>query len=424
MPVLVRDDGSQFITRAYRETLSFKKFALLKREVLMLERDNGHFLRLFVQPNGDMEAVFSHEEGYLLGETVWHFFEKPENLIYCEILGGIEQAILVVVRQGKVFLDAKVPVAHLPDEFSGLFFDETAYDIYLYGQVPIGVEGDTAAEFVLPPEAVHSMVHLDEPVFASLPHVAALSLLPVSQALKLVQGKSFSPVVIILLSVVAIAGVSWFSWTLLKPVPPPPPPPVTNAPPPPPPADPLLYYQQALQSPEPQALFQALAERIHLLYSLSGWTVQSVTAAQGGLQVNLAPGNPAITAAPLEAWAKANNLQVDFKTGSATLYLNVSAENRKPLLHPALSPLLDLASMVQQRLQTVALPEKISMGEPQAKSGYRQVVITVSFADAAPEYLVFLGNIVEGLPVVVDSYSISMSGTVVSGSVALAVLGQ
>lgn len=122
MPVLIRDDGSQFITRAYRELLSAKKFALQKREVTLLERDNGSFVRLFRQSNGDIEAVFSHEQGYLLGETVWHFFENSDALIYCEILDGGEKAVLVVVRQGSVFLDAEISVSQIIDEFSALFF--------------------------------------------------------------------------------------------------------------------------------------------------------------------------------------------------------------------------------------------------------------------------------------------------------------
>lgn len=427
MPVLTRGDGTPFITRAYRELLTVKTKAFLKREVVLLGDTNGGFARIFPQASGDFEAVFSHESGYLLGETVWHFFEKPEDLIYCEVLPNGEKAILVVVRQGSVFLDAEVAVTHLIDELSGLFFDDTAYDIYLYGDVPID---NDESEFSLPEESVNTLTHLDESVFLQLPPLSALALLPINQALKAVRLTSggLSPIAAVML-IVVVAGVVWIMWTLLKPEPPPPEqqPVIHQQPkkPPGPPPDPLMAYKKALRSPEPVAILQSLVDQLHQLYGLSGWEVQSIDATLSELNLTLVPGSPSITSAPLQEWAQLNNFKVTLSdTASAKLHLPITATDRDAAEHPVMQPLLPLISQVQQRLQTVTLPDNVKLDSQVTKDNYKQVNITVSFSEVAPDYVVFLGNILVGLPVVLTGYTLSMSGVLISGSITFGVLGK
>lgn len=180
------------------------------------------------------------------------------------------------------------------------FFDETAYDIYLYGDVPVGTE-DEAAEFILPAESVKTCVHLDEAVFSQLPQVDALSTVPTAQALRAIQGKSSSPVVFIL-GLIVVAGIGFLAWKFLKPAPPPPPPsPVEIAhvsKPTGPPPDPLATYKQALHSPIPSAVFQSIVKQIHRLYGISGWTISAIDPSLTQLSVTLVPGNPTITAVP------------------------------------------------------------------------------------------------------------------------------
>ena len=288
MPVLIRNDGVQFITRAYRELLSAKKFGFLKREVNLLQQDNGNFACLFVRPDDGVEAVLSHEAGYLLGETVWHFFDKADNLIYCEVLAGGERAVLVVVRQGSVFLDAEISLSQLIEEFSSLFFDETKYDIYVYGDLPIGVEGE-AAEFILPADAVESWTHLDAPVFTQLPQLDSLALAPVSEALKAIGSEL--PIPLIIGGVVCVVVIVALAWALFKPAPKPKvqvvKPVVRSNQPPPPPPDPLAAYKQAMVSPAPIDVFRALVQQVRRLYAIPGWQINGVEASLTGLKVTL-----------------------------------------------------------------------------------------------------------------------------------------
>lgn len=428
MPVLIRDDGTQFITRAYRELLLAKKFGFLKREVNLLQQDHGNFACLFVRPDDEIEAVLSYEAGYLLGETVWHFFDEADNLIYCEVLAGGERAVLVVVRQGSVFLDAEISLSQLIEEFSSLFFDETTYDIYVYGDLPIGVEGE-AAEFILPADAVKNWTHLDAPVFEQLPQLDSLALLPVSEALKAIG--SGLPIPLIIGGVVCVVVIGALAWVLLKPAPKPTvkavqvvKPVVKPNRPPPPPPDPLAAYKQALVSPVPIDIFRALIRQVQRLYAIPGWKIQGIEASLTGLKVTLVPANPAITAAPLQQWADINQVKVDFTTSNATLYLPISVSNRAKLTHATLQPLLSLGSQLQQRLQTVALPEQVKLGGIESKDGYSQLVITVSFTQVAPDYLLLLGSMVKGWPVVLNGYRLSLQDNLISGSVDFALLGK
>ncbi len=79
-----------------------------------------------------MEAVFSKESGYLLGENVWTYFDKSPYLIFCERLSkDTNQVLLVIVRANEVYLDTVVdneklrtelvPLMTMPGIFSGYY---------------------------------------------------------------------------------------------------------------------------------------------------------------------------------------------------------------------------------------------------------------------------------------------------------------
>src|SRR5579871_5629462 len=137
MPILKRDDGAQFAIHTYRELLEPIKTSLLKTEVRMLAQNHGEYVRLFKQPNGQIEAVFSRDPGYLLGEALSEYFGKPNDLIYCEALPEGQYAIVVVIRSGVIYLDSRIPIVSIADEFTALVTGNNRYQIYIYGNIPL-----------------------------------------------------------------------------------------------------------------------------------------------------------------------------------------------------------------------------------------------------------------------------------------------
>src|SRR5665213_2262909 len=104
MPHITREDGEHFVTPSYRDILSAKKASLLKKEILLLSSNYGNFITLHRKNADQFEAAFSNEPGNLLGETVWYYFKRPNDLIYCEAISGTSEAILVIVKNGSVWL--------------------------------------------------------------------------------------------------------------------------------------------------------------------------------------------------------------------------------------------------------------------------------------------------------------------------------
>src|SRR6185312_4573646 len=160
MPILRRNDGTSFVIQPYRESLSLTSTGLLKKELYLLGQNYGGYSRIFRQPDGRFEAVFSRDPGYLLGETVWQHFGKPYDLLYCEALDGeSQQALVVVVRGGSVYLDAKIPYANLAEELAPLQAGTGTFVVYTQGDVPLSKNVEPG-KFSLDPARVKSFTRL------------------------------------------------------------------------------------------------------------------------------------------------------------------------------------------------------------------------------------------------------------------------
>src|SRR5579862_3627590 len=137
MPYITREDGERFIIPTYRDVLSAKKPSLLKKEILLLAANYGEYITLQKKGNFQYEVAFSPEAGNLLGETVWHFFKRPRDLIYCEEIPNTTDVILVIVKSGSVYLDGSFPADSVPEELIVFQTQQNNFEIYTYGDVPI-----------------------------------------------------------------------------------------------------------------------------------------------------------------------------------------------------------------------------------------------------------------------------------------------
>src|SRR5439155_12402343 len=114
------------------------------------------------------EVAFSQDAGYLLGETVWHYFKRPMDMIYCEAIPNTTEAILVIVKSGSVYLDGSFPLDSIAEELVIFLTQQNNFEIYLYGDVPISQEPE-AGKFSFEAGSVKSFDALSKPVFPTLP---------------------------------------------------------------------------------------------------------------------------------------------------------------------------------------------------------------------------------------------------------------
>ena len=256
MPILKREDGVNFVLQPYRETLAIRNTSLLRKEIRYLAEQYGENIRLFKRKGDEYEAVFSQESGVLLGETVWHYFKEAPELIYCEVLNTPEpQVLLVIVRDGKVYLDTKMSPEALFDEMASLLVETKGrYDVYTYGDLP-NVFADAA---------VKSLKKLPEPLFPKLPTNQTFQLLTIDQALDehglgIKRRSSLIAVTVICLAILALLW--WYvhareTETVYL--------------------NPYEQYELALQTPDPASQIRALLEGIEKVNTLTGWTADTV----------------------------------------------------------------------------------------------------------------------------------------------------
>src|SRR5688572_7090824 len=209
MAYLTREDGERFIITSYRDVLSAKKLSLLRREIMLLSANYGEYITLQRKNINQYEVAFSPDPGYLLGESIWAFFKRPPDLIYCEAIPNTFEAILVIVKSGSVYLDGVFPLDVIQDELVIFKTQQNNFEIYVYGDVPISASIEEN-KFTFATSSVKSFTILDTPVFSTLPTTKAFQLLPVNQVLK-AKGIGVLPLKKILTFIAIIIGL-WLAW--------------------------------------------------------------------------------------------------------------------------------------------------------------------------------------------------------------------
>ena len=137
MPYITREDGEHFVIPSYRDVLTAKNKSALKRDILALSQNYGEYITLQRKSPLQYEIAFSPDTGYLLGESIWHHFKRPQEMIYCEAIPNTTEAILVIVKLGSVYLDGKIPIDSISEELIIFLTQQNQFNIYIYGSVPI-----------------------------------------------------------------------------------------------------------------------------------------------------------------------------------------------------------------------------------------------------------------------------------------------
>ncbi len=419
MPVLTRADGKQFAVYTYRETLSSKSTAILRREAMMLARENGQYARFFAIETGEVEAIFSRDPGYLLAETVWQHFGNPVDMVYCETLAGTDNALLVVIRGGNVYLDAELPVINLADELISLAVGDNRYEIYVHGDVPLAAVA-TDEKFAFEPIMVESFTELADPVFPTLELDESFKLLPIDDALAELRlpstGIAKNLVIFIFISIIGYIG-----WKILMPakvvapiVQQPIEAQVVT------PQNPYAAYQAQLESPAPAAILLDIVNDIELLMTIPGWSSTSMTWADQKMTFTLQQNGG--DAGLLLAWVK--NHQVNFLVngGHAELAFAMMTPNRATP-----TTIYNLRETVAQLYDDLSriFPEhnSVAVGAMETKDNYKQVTLNITFSDVTLSVFTLLARELQNFPVILTNCTLTIDSGILSGTMQLEVLG-
>ncbi len=413
MAYLTREkDGERFVIPAYRDVLTVKNKNDLKKEILALSQSYGEYITLQKKSPTTYEVAFSPDAGYLLGESIWQYFKLPPDFIYCEALPDNNQAILVIVKNGSVYLDGSFALESIPDELVIFLTQEAHFEIYTYGDVPLTKEPESG-KFSFDEKSVKSFTVLEEPLFQRLPLLKIYRLQLVEPVLK-AHGIGQFPIKYAILGVV-ILGVLWLLYSYLTA----PKPQVVVAPPA---VNPYQEYNTALNSPDPYQEVAAFLDKINLFYMLPAWSVTQVDELHGAITANVRTAGGKIQT--LLDYGNQNRINVTLNPNSVVLSTQLPLTNRPLPAH--IYPIKFLLANIIDRLTTYidGTSTHLQVSAFQQKGVYTDVPMTLTFTEMSPNMLLLLVSQFNGLPVVLQHLSLSLANAQFSGSMAFDVLGS
>lgn len=412
MTTITRRDGVVFVTQAYRELLRSHKRSGMTREIRMQSQQQGSFVALFKKDNSAYEAVFSEESGYLLGESVRAYLGNVNDLIYCEALPDGESVLLVVVRDGTVYLDNKMLIGDCEAELVPLLMGEHRYHLYVRGDVPLS-NIETPDKVYFPPEFVEAFHVLEQSLFNRLPTQSPFQLLPLPFILRsdiLSYRKHF-------LMAGAMGGflllISWLAvFTTSRPSLPSTTPVAI--------VRPFVAFDRALETPDPAKLLHALASQLQTYYTLPGWDVESVSFADSRITTTLRQSEGDMQS--IEAWTKDHHATLDFNNegGIMTQQLSVASREKPRVIYPAKKVVDALADQFDALFSRHA----VTVGPTRLRGKTRQVLMSVSFESLSPAMFDVMADELSDMPVALQSVQATVTGGLYSGRCQLAVWGE
>jgi hypothetical protein len=418
MSLLNRADGVQFVVQPYRERIAVSKRRTMVQRIRLLSEQHGQYVALSLLSEAAIEAVFSKESGYLLGESVWSYFNKSAYLIFCERLSKENnQVLVVVIRNNEVYLDMLIENDKLRAELLPLMTLQESYRVITYGEVALK-QTEAPGCFVLPKNLVSSFEIAKEPVLKNLPILPTARLLTLTLALKSsLLGSRMTPTMIAVSTLVILAVIGWIY--------------VIN----PPVSQPVainttaaqeqvdngyLDFYAAMHSPSPVQQINELVQTIQTVAALPGWPVDTVTYTGNQYQIALNRQGGALQW--LTQWVKHQNYALNLAPAGAQLVApsQLATRSRPKVLYP-LSQIT--ASLVDQ-LDTLFPEEMVNISDVRSLGQTKARTITVNFTNASPDTLILIGDTLgDNLPLEITAMNVSMNSGLLNGNVQLSVWG-
>jgi hypothetical protein len=416
MPYITREDGERFIIPSYRDILSAKKPSLLKKEIVLLSANYGEYINLQKKSANQFEITFSPDPGYLLGECVWNYFKRPYDMIYCEAIANSNEAILVIVKSGSVYLDGSFSIDSIPEELVIFKTQQNNFSVYISGDVPIS-ETPEDGKFSFDSTSIRSFQVLDAPIFPTLPIVKAFQLQLVDTALK-AYGIGVIPVkkIGIGLAVIVAGFIAYVFITshpkeieLVA---------VVAAP-----INPYLGYQSDLSTPDPSTQFSSLNNAISFLYTIPGWkpdlliykagipAIVRVHYLSAGARMNV-----------LMDWAARYNEKLEIQPDGVYITINIYDVRRSA--PTTISHFQDVIASMIDRLSYVLPGNVMSYGPVVNKRSYMEAPVHITISSLSPFEFDLVGKSLANLPLVVTDMQINLDNSTISGTINLKALGN
>lgn len=410
MTIIKRQDGIQFIAETYRETLSSRNKRALTEEVRRLAAEHGQFLSLRRCRNQQLEIACGKEPGFLLGELVWDFFGRPDNLIFCEAIADSANCLLVIVQEGRVYLDQRLLTSELREVLLPIFADDHRYDIYTYGDLPLR-DSDTFgdATFKPPKKIVAKFNHLKQPVFTQLLVSPEFELQPLPTVLRSRQLRDHRLVFALSAAVIILGGGWWLlsGSTTDQPLSP------TAS------INAFQNYQLALSSPNPTAVIDELAQKIDQIYLIPGWKAVSIVFDHGKYQVDMHSEGGNLWY--LTDWAKQHYYDLRMTPRGALLTLDSHLKKRKAPQHYPLSQ--KVVSQFEKRLSEILTSDAVHVEESLPQGNMQETKFTLELKELSPDLLDLVGRELEDLPLSLSSIHIHLEDGLIDGQIQLSLWG-
>lgn len=409
MTYLIREDGEHFVIPSYRDVLSAKQKNQLKKDILLLSQNYGEYITLQRKNATQYEVAFSPDTGYLLGESIWHYFKRPFDMIYCEIVPNTTEAILVIVKDGSVYLDGRFPMEGIPEELVGFLTQKNNFDIYIYGDVPIA-ETPEEGKFAFDAGSVKSFNKLTQPVFAILPLLKTYQLQLVEPVLK-AQGIGILPVRQGL-TVLTFIGIVWILYSYITM-----PSEVVNITPIA--ADPYQTYVNFLNQPAPDEQITQIVNQIILLSTLPGWQINQLKYSNTKLTATVK--TPGSKIQSLIDWAKQNAVDVAIKDSGIELSIKITAE--KALPPKKIHPINEVIIQLVDRLNSVYPGNNNLNLALISKDVFTDAKITITFSNLTLPSLKLIGQQFKDLPIILQEVNLTIKDSMINGSIIIDALG-
>lgn len=413
MTAVDRQDGVKFVAQVYRETLPRQSKRLLLETVRQLAKQHGQYLCLYAQGKV-IEAAFSNEPGYLLGECVWDYFGRPDHMIYCEAVGERANCLLVVIRQGRVYLDMTLLSGDILAELQPIFTDKQSYVVYTYGDVPIR-EKETfgGATFTLPKEMVGQFKQLTDPLFSALIPASIFELKsPDHLRLASLTRRQDKWLAVGLLLIISMLGIWWF-WAPQKP----------NILP----TTSLLKtsvkqaWQDKLHQPAPATIMQSLVSHIDTLYLIPGWQAVGFHYAGHAFQATLKASDGGDLWA-LTDWAKQHFYTMHMDHEQAVLQSTSRLAVRQSV--PPILPMADVMNTFTRRFSRLLAADAMHFGSVQQDGKLQTASIKLTIHALSPDLLALVGEEFENLPLTLSSADLSIEDGLINGTIQLSLWGR
>jgi len=413
MPFITREDGEHFVVPSYRDVIPAKNKSLLKKEVLLLSQSYGEYITLQKKNAAQYEVAFSTDRGYLLGESVWHHFNRPQDMIYCEAIPNSTEAILVIVKSGSVYLDGSFPLDSITEELVIFLTQQNHFDIYVYGDVPISKEPEEG-KFSFEHASLKSFTVLENPVFPTLPLLKIYQLQLVKTVLES-HGIGVYPIKKIAI-VVAMIFMGYMTFTMLSSEQ------VQEvqaqifiAP-----DDPYKLYNETLAAPAPEQVMRSFLQTYNQMSSIPGWRPVEIIYERGTAKANVVTRGAKVQT--LFDWARLNNAKIDINTTGIEVSKQILLANRPN--QTMIYELNDVIATLLDRLQNVYPGNVLKLAATVTKGSTRSTVVSLDFSGITPMVFALVGDQFQGLPVVVTGITMTLEGDAINTSISLQVVGS